>query len=376
MLNLYVAGASGAIGIRFVKCAIRNYTEISKFFLIYSTITGKERLMSELGSYENVEYLPIHNLIFEDDSLKKNVFLNFAYVSTGTPWSRIKNNYKLVAKFCQFAKDNDFNHYIEISSQSVFGFSFENNVFIDSIPSIYCEEYGITKFMGEKAVQEYLSSSKCSYTIVRLGNVFFENSGPFMQRIINLGFSDKKDVLKNDGYINGTLLPNTLSGIRFVFNNFHNLPNKSVYHFSEISHFRWSFIGGIVNEYFHELNFCNVVKDYKKNKKSFLQLLILFLKSKYSGPLLVLLSKVVPQSFEIFFEGFYRERRLSFYFSESKFDLSVLKSFEEKNRFLPYFPLGYRYEIPPVEFEMYLLKIFKSQIPTSSKILSDLVKKE
>jgi nucleoside-diphosphate-sugar epimerase len=361
MINLYISGGSGAVGIRFIKEALSNYVEISSFTLIYSSNVGKERLFYEFQNFHNVHYMSIHNLIFLKNELI-NVFINFAFVSNGTPWSRIKKNYVLVERLARFAKCNNFDHFVEISSQSVFGFSFSNDVHVNEKHSFFCEEYGLTKQMGENAVKNVLNNSNCSYSIVRLGNVLFRNSGPFMQRVFNITFSEHKDILSHDGYLNGTLLPNTLAGIRYLINNFGNLPLNSIYHFSEVGHFRWSFIHQILKKDFDQFAFSNI-EDNSIKSNFYFHFLIKFLKSRFSSLILRIFAVIIPSFLDNKIEKIYKKNRISSFASKSNFDQSVLNSFSEKYRFLPYFPKGFRFEVTPIEFENYLSGIFRDQIP-------------
>jgi len=342
MINVYISGASGAVGSKFVEYLLQQKRNVGKIILISSSIVGSERLKSQYKDYTNIDIQMIDKLICNDPNAC-NVLVNFAFVSSGVPWARIKNNYRLVFKLATFSKENNFRRFVEISSQSVFGFKLTKSVDIDSSFGFFCEEYGLTKRAGEKATFDVLNASDCSFSIVRLGNVLFKNSGPFTQRIFNIYFSNHFKILNQDGYINATLLENTLAGIWFLL-SIETMTTESIYHFSEVGEIRWKDIYKILENDFSSYARRVVVRE-EKERAGLMSLVLRILKSKYSAPFIIFLSYASPVVLNRILETLYRKHRNIGYHLAFRVDSSVKNAFSEKHRFISLFPEGFVFPV-------------------------------
>lgn len=361
MINVYVSGASGAVGTRFVQYLIDGERDV-ELVLISSTITGYERLQEKFGVYKNVHIQKIDNLCCINTDAQ-NYFINFAFISDGVPWARIRRNFVLIKTLANFSKANDFKGYVEISSQSVFGFRLESTVDVNSSFGFWCEEYGLTKRAGEKAAEKSLKNSSTRLSIIRLGNVFFRESGPFTQRIFNIYFSRHFSSLNQDGYVNGTLLENAIAGIWHVALNVDEASFKNIYHFSEISEVKWSDIYKLIDCQFE--GYRRVLlgeKGAEVTRPSLVIYLTTILKSKYAAPIIRFFSVSVPDRINVMLHSIYRRKRPMNYNQVSHFDDSVLEAFSESNQFKCHYPATFDFPINPANTSQALRAIYLNHI--------------
>lgn len=361
MINVYVSGASGAVGTRFVQYLIDSESEV-ELVLISSTITGYERLQENFGVYKNVHIQKIENLCCLNSDVQ-NYFINFAFIADGVPWARIRKNFLLIKTLADFSKTNNFKGFVEISSQSVFGFRLEDTVDVNSKFGFWCEEYGLTKRAGEKAAEKSLNNSSTRLSIIRLGNVFFRESGPFTQRIFNIYFSRHFSSLNQDGYVNGTLLENAIAGIWHVVLNVDEASSKSIYHFSEISDVKWSDIYKLIDSQFEGYKRVLLEKNRSEvTKPSLVLYLTTILKSKYASPIIRFFSVSVPDRINIRLHSIYRRKRPMNYNQTSHFDDSVLEAFSERNQFKCHYPATFEFPINPANASQALQAIYLNHI--------------
>lgn len=373
MIDIYILGASGAVGSKFVQFILEDKS-YRKIFLISSSNIGMERIQNTYSNSGKVKCLKLDNLSSCHKELNSDyprVFLNFAFVSNGPPWRRSINNYKLVRKVAQFSKNNLFAHYIEISSQSVFGYQLDSDKAIESRVPLFSEEYGTTKLLGELAAKNVLKRSSTSVSIVRLGNVIFQGSGPFYQRLFNIYCSKQGHNLRNGelGYINGTFLKNTLTGIDYLIKNPSN-ESVNIYHFSELSHLRWDSIFNLIDLEFRNLNLhpleypnSNIRNDRSVLVPSLKSLFGKLVHSKYSGLIFLVMGLFLPTFLDNWLMKIYRRNRMITYNKITAFDDVVMKPFYNHYRFLPTNPEGFRFEITQKDIshelgEIYSLKGF------------------
>ncbi|MDH7944930.1 NAD(P)-dependent oxidoreductase [Pseudohongiella sp. SYSU M77423] len=361
MINLYVSGASGAVGSRFIQYIIDCKSGV-ELILISSTITGYERLQEKFGLYKNVHIQKIEDL-YCISSDAQNYFINFAFIADGVPWARIRKNFLLVKALADFSKAHDFEAFVEISSQSVFGFRLENTVDVNSNFGFWCEEYGLTKRAGERAAEKSLKNSSTRLSIIRLGNVLFRESGPFTQRIFNIYFSRHFLSLNQDGYVNGTFLENAIAGIWHVALNAGEARFNNIYHFSEISEVKWSDIYKLIDSQFG--GYKRVLLEEtgaEVTKRTLVANITTMLKSKYAAPIIRFFSVSVPDRINIRLHSIYRRKRPMNYNQTSHFDNSVLEAFSEKNQFKCHYPATFDFPINPANASQSLQAIYLSHI--------------
>ena len=356
MYSVVISGASGAIGQKFTDYLLSSAYPALRIILLSSSNAGFARLKSR---YDHIEKMEVVSSLTDcrDMLLGHKLFINFSFVSQGLPWERIRKNRSLAKAYSSFAIANKFDNFVEVSSQSVFGFALADDVDCDASPSLFAEEYGLTKLAAEEEIQRRLSHSSCHYSIVRLGNVLFEESGPFSQRLIEMLFYPEivQQIRSNAGFLNATLLENTIPALAYVLYNRESYASGSIFHFSEASHLRWDLILEVLMRTLDGYEFCAGSSVERQQGFS----LVRILRSRGLGPLYNLISYLPTQKMDTSLTRLYRNSRTSSQGNVQVFDESALLAYQERHRFFPNFPMGFRYEVPLCELETRLEEMYQ-----------------
>lgn len=340
-VRLIIAGGSGAVGVHFLNYILAERPDCS-VILLSNSITGFERLSVRYSNNSQIELFALEEFLSSNHEMRfaDYTFLNFAFPGIGAPWLRIKESRVLINRLTVWCKGAGVKHYIEISSQSVFGYKFDKDVTVDTAPPFFKEEYGFTKKLAEDIVRSNLSNSDVRFTIIRLGNVLFRGSGPFYQRLYSIVLNSNLVVSDFNGYCNATIIENVVAGVLFVVENEDS--EDEIYHFSELSHLKWKQLVPIT--------LLNILPKDEPLSRT---------RSKYStSPEKIIgvaswFLSYVPSDLGFLKKLIKAKRKLSIS-KEVRFPSSALLAFNEKYRFLPHFPKGFRYKVPLKSSEVWV----------------------
>jgi len=344
MRNILIFGGSGSLGIEFIRYIVNSST-YQKIIVFTSSTAGQLKLAPYVDSGEISIFTNFDDNI--DTSAPYDV-VNFAFLASGAPWTRPFKNRDLCNKIHDFCRKLGVVNFIEISTQSVFGYNFKADVDYTSTPPRLLSEYGLTKLEGEKAAIAN-SSAYEKLSIVRLGNVLFEGSAPFNKRIHDSLMNSR--IYDLNGYSNITLLPNVLSALLYILNSEFPRKGQEIYHFSEFSFVRWSDVHEKVSRSYPG-NIFTVRSNNRHLSKGLKSLAKNIFRSRIFW-LVLKLNLFFKLEFNFLLRFYIKNRKTTFYVA-SDFDLDTYDVFRSRNRFLPRFPHGYRYAWNQTEFDKFL----------------------
>jgi nucleoside-diphosphate-sugar epimerase len=339
MVKLVVIGASGIIGQEFVEQIVkeRNYTNV---FLLSSSERGIISLKRRFGDLENVSVDSIDvSVISKDDTFD---VVNFAYSSTGLPWERIKAARILATRLICLGRMSGCRTFIEVGSQSVFGYKFQrDNTIYSKLPTLV-PEYCITKQTMERLLSKGLQRSKTNFILVRLGNVITPKSAAFHKRLYQITFDDCYNMYNYDGYMNACFLENVIAGLTHILNNSKLESQQKIYHFAEITEHRWADVFNIIiskNELKMENNKLLL---QNKNKAK------IFFRNIFSNLYFIILRLMgflkIPNFFNYYVVRIYRKYKLRNR-GHNMYDYNLRCIFSEKHRFVNFYPASFSYVI-------------------------------
>ena len=238
--RLIIVGASGFLGQRYLTESqiLRN-----NFFIICctSSYNGKSKIDTNFCDL----ILTIDELFIElSDAKYQYIILNMAYSSYGTPWRRILDTKNLLTKLCTIPQNNtNCIGFIEISSQSVFGYKLKEGISpwtkLPSVDNDYCK----SKQYAEKIVLKSFTNLKIPFAIIRVGNIIGKGSLPWIERPLKYFHTCNFEMLSDlSGSSNVIYVRNLIDYLNFLINN--GVPNSindsSIHHVVDFPHLKWN----------------------------------------------------------------------------------------------------------------------------------------
>lgn len=242
MNKVLIIGGTGYLGLHLIEQYITKYSH-NKIYILNRKISNNVLLKQYSKSITIInssmnDFKSISHISNEFDTV-----INLSYVSYGIPFSRYKQtifNTQTILKLC---KNFSVKHYVEISSQSIFGYIPNNEM----TPNIFKLKYGTDYELAKSHSEYYLLKNKHKYdffiSVIRPGNIIGTNSVAWTNRIIDLLNSySPVGYIGSDGFTNATYVKNFSDYICHVseqpvekleqFGNIH--------HLAEFSHVKWN----------------------------------------------------------------------------------------------------------------------------------------
>jgi nucleoside-diphosphate-sugar epimerase len=350
MTNLVIFGASGSLGQLFLQ-KINDEKSISNVICVVRSRQSINRLISLNLDTEKFRFMFMTDFeALEKGAMSGSVFLNFSFVSDGPPWTRPIQQRILIETLADLAIFHNALKFVEISSQSVFGYKLSSDVSTRSKPPFLLPEYGLTKLTAENFVKKRLYASEVDCYIIRLGAVFHKNSAPFFQRLISIYAGRSFQSIYN-GNCNGTILENALAGILFVCDPQFFSPKK-VYHFAEIGFMTWDYFFSLFQK---RLPTSRVkLGNYSPKGKTIIDRMKVASRTKLFYLILRFsLSIQTTHKLNYSFFNYLKSLSLTRYLDDSKVDSETHSVFIESFFFQNEYPFGFRYNVDPIDAEKY-----------------------
>jgi nucleoside-diphosphate-sugar epimerase len=278
--NLILVGVSGFLGQRFLEESqyLRNNYNI---ICCTSSLSGSSKINSIYC--DSIITLKDLNIDFINN-LSDFILINMAYSSSGTPWRRIIETKKLLLQLSNLCKESDnCKGFIEISSQSVFGYSLNSDINPWTKIPIVFNDYCQSKQEAEKIVIEKISPTNIPFAIVRVGNILGKGSLPWIDRPLRYLYTQNFEMLENlSGYSNCIYVKNLIDYLHFLLEN--KIPtsiNNSVFHhLVDYPYLKWNELYKYLNNENLHFNF-NERTQHNKSIPFLIKNAVIYLASKF-----------------------------------------------------------------------------------------------
>ena len=237
--NLILVGVSGFLGQRFLEES-QFLREKYNFICCTSSFSGNSKI--------NTKYCDsIISLINLDSNFINQIgdffIINMAYSSSGTPWRRIIDTKKILFQLTKLCKESiNCRGFIEISSQSVFGYELNSDINPWSKIPIVFNDYCQCKQEAEKIVLNNFLFSTIPFSIVRVGNIIGRGSLPWIDRPLRYIYTQNSEMLSNfSGYSNCIYIQNLIDYLHFLIENKNpkSINNSDIHHLVDYPYLKW-----------------------------------------------------------------------------------------------------------------------------------------